>query len=567
MITQHTLPKTVFMNFIFPTKRKTCLTWLLLLYAHTFLLSQISPKRELRGVWVASVLNIDYPLASTTSEWTLKEEWLKLLDKHKAMGMNALFVQIRPAADAFYPSAVVPWSSYLSGKSGLAPANNFDPLEFMVATAHGYGFEFHAWLNPYRASMDNQSPSMFAENHVMRAHPDWCVRYGKRYVMNPGLPEVRAHFNEVVAEIVQKYDVDGIHFDDYFYPYKNGNEQFSDGSTFQKYGSGFSNIDDWRRNNVDLMVHGVSKLIKSIKPRVQFGISPFGVWRNSYKDPEGSQTQAGLTCYDDLYADIRMWLRAGWIDYVVPQVYWNIGFQIAEFKTIVNWWAQNSAGKPVYIGMGAYRIGSTSSREPAWRDPGEIGRQIRFSRSLRGVKGAVFFSSKSLTSNPLGIADTLRNNYYNFPALTPQVIKDTSLLACEPPELRDVTASNGEVFLRWKPSRATQRRHPFQYAIYRFENNIIDFTNGRNILTLIPYDSKHLEYIDKNVEEDMAYTYAITVVDCQNEETPAEEVYQIGENISSQMPDITSKVSTKTKKAKVKKKKRCGFFRRLFGGC
>jgi uncharacterized lipoprotein YddW (UPF0748 family) len=567
MILQTILPKTVSMNYFFQNKCSKLLACLLLCLCQTFSYAQHSPKRELRAVWIATVLNIDFPSTNSTNEWTLKEDWIKLLEKHKAMGINALYVQIRPVADAFYPSAVVPWSSYLSGKSGAAPANNFDPLAFMISSAHGYGFEFHAWLNPYRASMDNQTSADFAPNHVMQAHPDWCVRYGKRYVMNPGLPEVRAHFNEVVAEIVQKYDVDGIHFDDYFYPYKNGNEQFADWQTYQKYGAGFPNIDDWRRNNVDLMVYGVSKLIKKIRPKVQFGISPFGVWRNFDKDPEGSKTRAGLTCYDDLYADVRKWLRSGWIDYVAPQVYWNIGFPVAEFKTIVNWWADNSAGKPIYVGLAAYRLSASGTQEAAWRDPAELGRQISFTRSLKlkGVKGVAFFSSKSLTANPLGIIDTLNNNYFNAPAMTPQVVKDSTLLACESPEIRDVIAKNGEVMLRWKPSMTTLRRRPFQYIIYRFENGQIDFTNGKNILARIPCASNHLEYFDKTIEDGMAYTYAITVVDIQNQESPAETLHEIGQVKTTKSPDITSKSGSSVKKDK--KAKRCGFFRRLFGGC
>ena len=539
------------------------LACLFLFLSQSALHAQYAPKRELRGVWVSSVMNIDYPLKPNANEWALKEEWIKLLEKHKSMGINALFVQIRPVADALYPSNIVPWSGYLSGNSGMPPANNFDPLAFMIETAHGFGFEFHAWMNPYRASMDNQTSANFAANHVMRTHPDWCIRYGKRFIMNPGLPEVRAHFNEVVAEVVKRYDVDGIHFDDYFYPYKVGNEVFADSKTFEQYGKGFTNIDDWRRHNVNLMVYSVSKLIKSIKPRVQFGISPFGVWRNIAKDPEGSKTQAGLTCYDDLYADVRKWLREGWLDYVMPQVYWNIGFQVAEYKTIVDWWADNSAGKPVYVGIGAYRVGSTSSKELAWQDPGEIGRQINYARSLTGknVVGTVFFSSKSITNNPLGISDTFRNNYFSNPALIPQVVRDTTLLACEAPELRDVIAKDGQVLIRWNPSRATERRYPFQYIIYRFENGQVDFTNSKNIIATVPYASKRLEYFDKTIEEGKAYTYGVSVMDIRNVETPADLLLDVGK---VKMPDIATKDGGKNN---TKKPKRCGFFKRLFGGC
>jgi uncharacterized lipoprotein YddW (UPF0748 family) len=552
------------MTYLIKNQRKRLFIWILFFSIKTLVLAQSSPKREMRGVWIASVLNIDYPSVSTSSEDFLKDEWLRILEKHKAMGINALFVQIRPSADALYRSSLVPWSYYLTGKSGLAPAHDFDPLEFMIATAHSAGFEFHAWLNPYRAAMDNQSASLFAENHVMRTHPDWCIRYNKRHILNPGLPEVRAHFNEVVAEIVQNYDIDGIHFDDYFYPYKNGNEEFADGAAYQQYGSGFNSLADWRRNNVDMMVSDISKLIKRIKPRVQFGISPFGVWRNSYRDPEGSDTHAGLTCYDDLYADVRKWMREGWIDYVVPQVYWNIGFSIADFKTITNWWSENASGKPIYIGMAAYRVGSSSKREPAWRDPSEIGRQINLFRSLPNIKGAVFFSSKNLINNPLGIADTLKNNYFKYPVLPPQTVKDTSLIACEPPELRDLTATNSPNCIRWKARKTSNTSQLFQYAVYRFENGVIDFTDIKNILTLIPHDASTLEYQDVNVEEDKTYTYAIRVVDCNNEEIPSETIFDIGEKKKDSVPETTK---TKSKKVPTKRTKRCGFFRRLFGGC
>jgi uncharacterized lipoprotein YddW (UPF0748 family) len=547
-------------------RQRLILGVIFLLSLKTLLLAQ-SPRREMRGVWIASVLNIDYPSVQTTNENFLKDEWLRILDKHKETGINTLFVQIRPTGDALYKSDIVPWSRYLTGQSGLAPAGGFDPLEFMITSAHNYGFEFHAWLNPYRTAMDNQTPSMFAENHVMRTHPEWCVKYNRRYIMNPGLPEVRAHFSEVVAEIVSRYDVDGIHFDDYFYPHKEDGQLFPDGGTFQQYGEGFSNLGDWRRNNVDLMVLNISRLIKTIKPRVQFGISPPGVWRNDNKDPEGSATRAGLTCYDDMYADVRKWLKEGWIDYVVPQVYWVIGFQIADYRTIVNWWSNNSSGKPVYVGMGAYRVGNGSKREPAWSDPSEIGRQINLARNLPNIKGAVFFSSKNLIRNPLGMTDSLRFNYYQTPALPPLIFKDTSVIACEPPELRDVTATNGSAYIHWKPRKTTQTPLLFQYAIYRFENGQVDFTNARNIVTLIPYDAKKLEYTDLNVEEDKTYTYAIRVVDCNNEEVAPEEIYQIGENNKKPITEIVADAKINQKRVKVKRKKQCGFFRRLFGGC
>lgn len=520
--------------------------------------AQYAPLREMRGVWIATVLNIDYPSVNTADENTLKTDWIRLIDKHKAMGINALYVQIRPMADAFYKSNLVPWSRFLTGQSGAAPSNGFDPLAFMIQTAHERGMEFHAWMNPYRASMDNPVVASFAENHVLRAHPDWCILYNKRYLMNPGLPIVRAHIVDVVSEIVRNYDIDAIHFDDYFYPYKNGTEVLNDYATYTAYKGPFTNIEDWRRNNVDLLIYNLSKAIKAIKPRVQFGISPFGVWRNGYKDPEGSDTRAGLTCYDDLYADVRKWLREGWIDYVVPQVYWTMGFQIAEHERIVRWWAANSAGKPVYVGHGAYRVGEPSNREQNWSDPSEIPRQIRLSRSVQNIQGSVYFSSKSLISNKLGVSDSLRYNYYRYTALTPEVIKDVSALACEPPEVRAITSeTNGRVLLKWKPSILASRNQPFQYIIYRFPWGQVDFTNGQNIIAIIqgePNLKNELTFFDLKGND--TNLYAVTASDCFTYEKPKEVVVK-----PIPKPPV-SPVTTHTKKRVPWWK---GFWRRVFG--
>ena len=538
----------------------------ILFFLVLFLLSfnanaQYNPKREMRGVWVATVLNIDYPPSPATDENYLKETWIRLIDKHKAMGINALFVQIRPMADAFYPSNLVPWSRFLTGQSGTAPSNNFDPLAFMIATAHERGMEFHAWLNPYRVSMDNPNVATFAPNHVLQAHPDWCIFYNKRYIMNPGLPEVRNHINQVITEIVTRYQVDGIHFDDYFYPYKNGNEQFNDYETFQKYQSGFSTIEDWRRNNVDLLIFDLSKTIKKIRPRTQFGISPFGVWRNGYRDPEGSDTRAGLTCYDDLYADVRKWLRADWIDYVVPQVYWTIGFKIADHETIMKWWSANSAGKPVYAGHGTYRVGTSSAREQNWNDPNEIPRQIRLSRSLPNVYGSVHFSSKSLINNALGVSDSLRLNYYNTPALPPEGRIDTSLLTCDPPEIRAITSEfDGRVSIRWQPSATTLRKKPHQYLVYRFKNGQIDFTNGHNIIGILPHSSR--EYVFYDPKPETTNLYAVSVSDCQNVESESSEIVSLN---PQPLPTPPSVLKQKTKEPRKHKGWFGSFWRRVFG--
>jgi uncharacterized lipoprotein YddW (UPF0748 family) len=517
-----------------------------------------SPKREMRGVWIATVLNIDYPPSATPDDRFLRDTWIQLIDKHKALGINSLFVQIRPTSDALYPSNLAPWSRYLTGQSGLPPYNNFDPLEFMIQTAHDRGMEFHAWLNPYRVSMDGQTAASFAPNHVLNAHPDWCIFFNKRFFMNPGLPEVRAHINDIVTEIITRYPVDGIHFDDYFYPYRNGNEQISDYQTYQQNTNGFSSIEDWRRNNVDLLISTLSKTIKTLKPRVQFGVSPFGIWRNSNRDPEGSDTRGGSS-YDENFADVRKWLRADWLDYVVPQVYWTIGFNIADHEKIMRWWSANSAGKNVYAGLGTYRVGS---KDQNWSDPNEIPRQIRLSRSLPNVVGSVHFSSKSLINNNLGVGDSIRLNYYNYPALPPEGPKDNSLLVCDPPEIRAITSeADGRVAIRWQPNATTLKKKPFQYLVYRFKNGQVDFTNGHNIIGIMPHNTK--EYVFYDPKPETTSLYAVSVSDCQNRESLPSDLLTVGKQPLPSGP--VGPVISKTKAPR----KRVGWFgsfwRRVFG--
>ncbi|MBK7871875.1 MAG: family 10 glycosylhydrolase [Saprospiraceae bacterium] len=346
-----------------------------------------APKREFRAVWVASVANIDYPRQPSPNSIALQEQFKTLLEQYKQVGLNAIIVQIRPTGDALYPTELAPWSKYLAGRQGLAPAPDYDPLKFMIDEAHKMGFEFHAWMNPYRATMDLDTLSL-APNHAFHAHRDWMVRYGGRFYFNPALPQVRQHINDIVKEVVTKYDVDAIHFDDYFYPYKIKDEVFPDSIDFWRYGARFSNIEDWRRSNVDSLIENISTTINEIKPYVKFGISPFGVWRNKDKDPSGSDTRAGATTYDDLYADVVKWMRLGWIDYLIPQLYWNIGFPPADHATLVGWWGSRSYERDLYIGHAAYKV--QNDPQPAWNVPDEIPKQIQLNRRNALTKAALF---------------------------------------------------------------------------------------------------------------------------------------------------------------------------------
>ena len=374
-----------------------------------------SPNYEFRGVWVASVDNIDWPSNKNLSVAEQKEAYSKLLDMHERNGMNAMIVQIRPAGDALYPSPFEPWSEFLTGKQGLAPTPYYDPLEFMITETHKRGMEFHAWLNPYRAVF-NLLKSSIAPTHLTKTHPEWFLDYGDKRYFNPALPEVRSHTARVVKDLVTRYQLDGIHMDDYFYPYRITGKEFPDQKDFEKYGKGMKK-DDWRRSNCDSVILLIHNIVRSVNPHVKFGISPFGVWRNKSQDTMGSETKAGQTNYDDLYADILLWLQKGWIDYVVPQLYWERGHKLADYTVLLDWWNQHTYGKQMYIGHGFYRAGSNT----AWRDSNEIPKQINDLRNYPTTQGSVFFSSKSFEKNSNGWNDSLRNHYYHYPALVPSM--------------------------------------------------------------------------------------------------------------------------------------------------
>jgi uncharacterized lipoprotein YddW (UPF0748 family) len=380
--------------------------------------AKAGPKYEFRAAWVASVENIDWPSQKGLPVDSQKVEFTRLLDMHQHNGLNAVVVQIRPAADAFFPSPYEPWSEWLTGIQGQPPSPYYDPLAFMIEETHKRGMEFHAWCNPYRA-VHTIGKSSVAPDHITRQHPDWFVRFEKTLYFDPGNKEVQDYVTNVIRDIVRRYDIDALHFDDYFYPYDiveggPAGKDFPDNPSYAKYGNGLSKA-DWRRANVDSVIVQISKAIKEEKPHCKFGISPFAIWRNIDKDPEGSNTHVGVTDYDNLYADILLWMKNGWIDYVVPQIYFEFSHPRAPYALLVDWWARHTYGRHCYIGLAPYLAGT----RPAWRDPTELPRQISYLRTFPTIQGAVFFSSKSFETNPNGWCDSLQNNYYNYPALIP----------------------------------------------------------------------------------------------------------------------------------------------------
>ena len=371
---------------------------------------------EFRGVWVATVDNIDWPTKGDYNSNSQKASFIKLLDMHQRNGINALVVQIRPCTDAFYPSPYEPWSQWLTGIQGRPPSPYYDPLAFMISETHKRGMVFHAWMNPYRAEFNIFNSSLSA-THITKVHPEWFLVYGDKRYFDPGNKEAQQYVTQVVADVVSRYDLDAIHFDDYFYPYRIAGKEFPDEATFRKYGVGMKK-DDWRRSNTDSIISKLSHAIKKENKKCQFGISPFGVWRNQDKDPiDGSKTIGAQTNYDDLYANILLWLKKGWIDYVAPQLYWELGHRIAPYEVLLSWWNSHTYGKHCYVGMGIYRANSN----PAWKELNQLPRQIVALRKTTNMKGMIFFSSKTFEKNPNGWNDSLRLNYFKVPVKVPEM--------------------------------------------------------------------------------------------------------------------------------------------------
>ncbi len=378
---------------------------------HIISIKAQSPSVELRGVWVATVSNIDWPSKAGLSIKQQKEEIIKILDYYKSKHFNTIFLQIRPCSDVFYKSDLEPWSKYLTGDQGQNP--HYDPLKYWIKETHKRDIELHAWINPYRITQ-SKSDSLVAEHPAIK-HPEWVVEYGGKKYFNPGLPEVSTYLVQVVKEIIENYDVDGIHFDDYFYPYPRLNETFADSATYQKYNVQSLSIDDWRRENVNRTIKDLHDIIKNHDQYLQFGVSPFGVWRNQKDDSKGSITNAGITNFDHIYADVLTWMREDWVDYVVPQIYWSTENKAVPFNHLVDWWAQYSCDKNVYVGHAIYKV---NSKDGAWRDSTQINQQISKARTTNNVSGSVFFSHNQLVKNELCVSDSI-NQLFSYPALIP----------------------------------------------------------------------------------------------------------------------------------------------------
>ena len=516
----HTLsePETKTLNSLLDKLRNVTmmLLWMVGLLLPFFLSAQsASPKYEFRAVWVASVENIDWPSRKGLPADSQKAEFIRLLEMHKRNGLNALVVQVRPAADAFYPSTYEPWSEWLTGLQGKPPEPYYDPLQFMIEETHKRGMEFHAWCNPYRAIFAIGKSSV-ARDHITRVHPEWFVRFQNTLYFDPGNKDVQQYVTMVMRDLVRRYDIDGLHMDDYFYPYEIKEDvpgkDFPDHASFSRYGSGMTK-GDWRRSNVDSVILYISRAVKQEKKYCKFGISPYCVWRNKSSDPEGSETQS-ISNYDNLYADIVLWLKNGWIDYVVPQIYFEFTQPHVPYGVLLDWWAHHSYGRQCYIGLAPYKSGVNA----AWRDPTLLPREIQALRAYPTVQGAVYFSSKSFERNPYGINDSLQNNYYKYPALIPPMSWIDSVRPHEPLFHTEYNRkeSSGTAWL----AKGGQEDSLRGFAVYRSDSAALT-VDSMPVFEFIPYDQVAGFTVRNSVEEKgkVHYYYYVTAVSWNNVES------------------------------------------------
>lgn len=502
-------------------KRVFSLVAVLLLMASSSF-AQESPKREFRGAWLHIVGNQQI---KTMSREQIQEWFTTTLDSLKACGCNAIIFQVRPQADAFYESKLEPWTRFLTGEQGKAPDPYWDPLQFMIDECHARGMELHAWLNPYRVTSNGKE--QLYPGHLYFKKPHIFKRYGQQLYFDPGEPESREHTVKVIADIVNRYDVDAIHFDDYFYPYPIKNEEFHDDASFSKYAAeqGFEywQKGDWRRHNVEMLMQQINDTIKAIKPWIRFGISPFGIHRNKTEDPEGGSDTNGLSNYDELFADVPAWAEKGYIDYIVPQLYWKIGTKAADYEVLIKWWNDKNYKGQLYIGQSIGTFSTPDLDNPAIS---QTGRKMQLVRELPNVDGNVWWPGWSLVSAPrarrnavepvFSLKDSLRTIYQKNIALIPAY---SDLDSIAPAPVKSVKASGKSIVWSVNPTEDVMQQ-PHFYVVYRMPVNAkADIDNSAYIVEITRKNS----YVPSE-KRSGKYKYIITVVDkCWNESPASKE--------------------------------------------
>lgn len=469
--------------------------------------AQQQPKREFRGAWIQTVNQSQYQQMNSEQ---MQHYFIEILDKLKSRGINAVIFQVRPQADAFYKSDIEPWSRFVTGTQGNAPSPQWDPLTFMIEACHQRNIELHAWLNPYRVT--NGENEKLARGHIYFSHPEWFVKYGKQIYFDPGLPESRNFILSVVEDLINRYDLDAIHMDDYFYPYPIAKQAFPDQNSFARYGNDMT-LGDWRRSNVNMLIENIHTIIARQKPWIRFGISSFGIHRNQRSDPAGSNTN-GLQNYDDLYADVLLWTQKGWVDYLVPQLYWEIGHKAACSQVLTYWWNKNANNRHMYIGQNVRRTQDAPDLNPNYT---QLDRKMQLSRYLDNVHGNCFWSGYDLLENYKGVADALQADYFTASALIPayDFIDDIA-----PNEVEGLKArwTHYGYSLQWKrKDTRDEMQKQLYFCVYRFlQGEPIDLTSARHLVATTRKPSYILPY----QTGECSYVYVVTAVDRMHNESP-----------------------------------------------
>ena len=472
-----------------------------------------NPKREFRGAWLHIIGQTQWQNKTPEQQ---KKYITEQVEKLWESGCNAIIFQVRPTADAAYISEIEPWSAWITGKRGKAPVPLWDPMEYAIEEAHKRGMEFHAWLNPYRVT--SNAKEILPENHLVKLEPDRFIKFNGQIFFDPAYPENRDYISEIVRDIVNRYDVDGIHIDDYFYPYPaNGKKFESDDRSYKKFGNGMERK-AWRRNNVDKLIEQLHSVIKEEKPWVRFGVSPFGIWRNKNSDPRGSNSN-GLQNYDDLYADVLLWAKKGWIDYLAPQLYWTLDMKAAPSRHLAKWWNDNVEEVDIYIGQDIQRTMTTE--DPGNNDSNELDTKVKLSRELKNVKGNIWWHGYWLTDNLKGVADSLALKYQSTISLPPAY--GDKKIKPEPVRNLKITNENNQLFLSWDkkdtPKGEEKETDIVKYVIYQFfPGEEINIDDSETIIALTPFPAVLIEDFSEGPSAEGSI-FVVTSLDRMNRES------------------------------------------------
>jgi len=473
----------------------------ILLLSSSCAFAQAPPKREFRGAWIATVVNLDWPTSKTGDPSTQRSQLITILDGLKAAGINAVVFQIRSECDALYPSLIEPWSYWLTGLQGKAPVSPFDPLQFALDEAHKRGMEIHAWFNPYRVERIVGSYPL-AANNVAVLHPDWVIQMGTYRFLNPGMRAVRDYVASVIADVVRRYDIEGAHMDDYFY---QDGISTQDTATFRAEPRGITNIGNWRRDNVNSLLRQINDSINVIKPNVKWGISPRGIYRNGV--PAGI---TGNDNYSTIFTDAVAWLQGKYIDYLAPQLYWPFGGP-QDYAKLMPWWSSVKNGRHLYIGQAPYRIVDASN----WSAT-ELPRQVRLNRVNAQAEGSIYFrANMGINDNPKGFKDSLMTDLYKYPALRP-IMSWKETIPPNNPQSLTIAKYSSSAFLGWTaPPIASDGGLADQYVVYRSTSLPINVDDARNIVSIQGLTN----YVENSLPPPgVTYYYGVTALDrLQNE--------------------------------------------------